>query len=60
MVMIVSVRMLRLSCSSTITPFLIIIRNCLKFGTFSGDWKKGTIVPVHNKDNKQILNNYPC
>ena len=29
----------------------------LKFGTFPVDWKKGNVVPVHKKDNKQIVNN---
>ena len=53
----VSVRMSKLSCPSIIKPLLIIFRNCLKFGTFPVDWKKGNVVPVHKKDNKQIVNN---
>ena len=52
------VRTLKLSCPSIIKPLLIIFRNCLKFGTFPDDWKKGNVVPVHKKDNKQIVNNY--
>ena len=32
-------------------------RNCLKFGTFADNWKKGSVVAVHNKDDKQIVNN---
>ena len=50
--------MLKLSCSSIIKPLLIIFRYCLKFGTFPDDWKKGSIVPVHKKDDKQIVDNY--
>ena len=53
----VSVRMLKLSPPSFANPLLIIFRNCLKFGTFPDDWKKGN-VPVHKEDNKQIANNY--
>ena len=33
-------------------------RNCLKFETFPEGCKKGNVVPVHKKDNKQILYNY--
>ena len=36
----------------------IIFSNFLKFGTFPDDWKKGNAVPVHKKDNKQIVDNY--
>ena len=50
--------MLKLSCSSIIKPLLIIFRYCLKFGTFPDDWKKDSIVPVHKKDDKQIVDNY--
>ena len=32
--------------------------NSLKFGTIVDNWKKGSVVAVHNKDNKQIINNY--
>ena len=40
----VSVRMLKISCPSSIKPLLIIFRNYLKFGTFPDDWKKGNAV----------------
>ena len=53
----VSVRMLKISCPSSIKPLLIIFRNYLKFGTFPDDWKKGNAVPVHKKD-KQTVDNY--
>ena len=53
-----SVKMLKLSCPPILKPFLIIFRSCLKFGTFPDDWRMGNIVPVHKKDNKQIVNNY--
>ena len=54
----VSVRMSNLSCPCIIKPLLIIFSNFLKFGTFPDDWKKGNAVPVHKKDNKQIVDNY--
>ena len=30
----------------------------MKFGTFPDDWKKGNVLPVHKKGNKQIVNIY--
>ena len=33
-------------------------RNCLKAGYFLAAWKKINVVPIHKKENKQILNNY--
>ena len=54
----VSVRMLKLSSLCIIKLFLIISRNCLKFEAFPDNWKKGSVVSVHKKDNKRTL--YPC
>ena len=57
----VSVRMLKISCPSSIKPLLIIFHNYLKFGTFPDDWKKGNAVPVHKKDKLSItIDMYPC
>ena len=36
----------------------MILRYCLTSGTFSDDWKKANIVPVHKKNSKQLVNNY--
>ena len=55
----VSVRILKLSWPCIIKPLLFIFCNCLKYGTFLDDWKKDNLVPVHKKDNKQIVSNYP-
>ena len=59
-----SARMFKLSCPSTIKPFLIILRNCSKFGTFPDDWKNGNVVSVHlrKKINKLPITTtlYPC
>ena len=54
----ISVRMLKLSSPSIIKPPSIIFQNCLKSSTFPDDWKKGNIVLVHKKNNKQLVNNY--
>ena len=49
----VSVRMLEFHFPSII-KVLIILCNCLKFGTFPGVWKKCNIVSEHEKGNKQL------
>ena len=36
----------------------IIFNQCLETGVFPSEWKKGNIVPLHKKGNKQILKNY--
>ena len=54
----VSVRMIRISCRSIIKLLVIIFRNYLKFGTFLDDWRKGNVVLVYKKNNKQIVDNY--
>ena len=50
----VSVRMLEFHFPSIIKVLLIILCNCLKFGTFPGIWKKCNIVSEHEKGNKQL------
>ena len=46
-------------CSTSICKLLEIIFNrCLVTGTFPNDWKKGIVVPVFKKGDKQILKNY--
>ena len=39
-------------------PLLIIYKNCIKKGIYPNTGKKSSIVPVHKKGDKQIVNNY--
>ena len=39
-------------------PLELIFNDCLVNGIFPSVWKKGNIVPVHKKNDKQRLNNY--
>ena len=39
-------------------PHYLIFKNCLSSNTFSNDWKKANVIPVHEKDNKQVLKSY--
>ena len=39
-------------------PLEIIFNQCLETGIFPSEWKKGNIVPIHKKGNKQMVQNY--
>ena len=53
----ISIRMLKLCGDSLCRPLELIFKDCLTNGIFPSDWKKGNIVSVHKKNNKQCLNN---
>ena len=53
----ISIRMLKLCSTSVYKPLEIIFNRCLETGTFPNDWKKGNVVPVFKKCDKQILKN---
>ena len=50
--------MLKICGNSLFRPLELIFNDCLANGIFPSDWKKGNIVPVHKKNDKQRLNNY--
>ena len=54
----ISIRMLKLCNNSTCKPLKIIFNGCLEMSTFPNDWKKGNVVPIFKKDDKQNLKNY--
>ena len=54
----ISIRMLKLCDNSLCRPLELIFKDCLTNEIFPSDWKKGSIVPVHKKNDKQCLNNY--
>ena len=45
-------------CGPSIYKPLIIFNQCLETGVFPSEWKKGNIVPIHKKGDKQTLKNY--
>ena len=53
----ISIRMLKLSDKSIITP-LSILHNCDDTRTFPDTWKKPNIVLVYKNGDKQIVDNY--
>ena len=54
----ISIRMLKVSRDAIIEPLFKIFKNCLKYGIFPIDWKKGTIAPIFKKGDKQNIKNY--
>ena len=50
--------MLRICGDSICTPLEIIFSQALLTGVFPSEWKKGSIVPVHKKSDKQNIKNY--
>ena len=54
----IRIRMLKIFRNSLCKPLELIFNDCLENGIFPSDWKKGNIVPVHKKNQKQRLNNY--
>ena len=50
--------MLKICGSSIYGPLELISKETLSTGLFPSNWKKGDIVPIHKKGDKQILKNY--
>ena len=53
-----SIRMLKVCGPSIYKPVEIIFNQCLETGVFPSEWKKGNIVPIHKKGDKQMVQNY--
>ena len=54
----ISIRMIQISREAIAKPLHLIFKNCLESSTFPAIWKKGNVIPVHKKGDKQILSNY--
>ena len=50
--------MLTICGSATYKPLAINFKQCVDTGIFPSEWKKGNIVPIHKKGDKQTLKNY--
>ena len=55
----ISVRMIKMSDVALVSPFKIIVANCLRCGVFPAIWKCENVVPVHKKNEKNVKGNYP-
>ena len=46
-------------CGNSICkPLELIFQQTMESGSFPSEWKKGNVVPIHKKDDKQCLKNY--
>ena len=54
----ISVRMLQLCGNTICKPLELIFQQAMESGSFPSEWKKGNVVPIHKKDDKQCLKNY--
>ena len=56
----ISIRMLKLCGEAICRPLNIIFKTYLNTGKFKfpSEWKKGNVVPIHKKDDKQNVKNY--
>ena len=50
--------MLKICGDSIYEPLEKILRKALLTGVFRSEWKKGNIVPIHKKSDKQNIKNY--
>ena len=51
-----SIRMIKLYSKSVVKPLSVIFKSCIDTGTFPDNQKRSNIIPLHKKDDKQILN----
>ena len=54
----ISIQMIKLCDKSIIPAISLIYKNCINSGTFPNIWKKSSVVPVHEKGDKQVVDNY--
>ena len=54
----ISIRMSKICGKSICRPLELIFNECMSNGVFPLEWKKGSVVPVHKKNNRPRLENY--
>ena len=54
----ISIRMLQLCGNSICKPLELIFKQSMESGSFPSERKKGNVVPIHKKDDKQCLSIY--
>ena len=54
----ISIRMLKLCCTSLCEPLSTIFKSCLSQMKFYLEWKKANVVPIHKNNDKQCIKNY--
>ena len=54
----ISIRIIKISDVSLLTPLKIIFTNCLRQGVFPKIWKYANVAPFHKKNEKNVKSNY--
>ena len=54
----ISIRILQLYGNSICRPLELIFKQSMESGSLLSEWKKGNVVPIHKKYDKQCLSNY--
>ena len=56
----ISIRMIKICGESILKPLELTFKllTCLENGKFPNEWKKANVVPVHKRNNKQLIENY--
>ena len=54
----ISIRMIKICDKSLLKPLTVLFRNSIKSSCYPDIWKKSNIIPVHKKNNKQLVENY--
>ena len=54
----ISIRMIKICDKSLLKPLIILFENSIKSSFYPDIWKRSNIIPVHKKNDKQLVNNY--
>ena len=54
----ISIRMIKICDKSILKPLILLSENSTKSSYYPDIWKKSNIIPVHKKNDKQLVNNY--
>ena len=49
--------MIKIRDKSLVKPLIILFQNCIKSSHYPDIWKKSNIIPVHKKNEKQLIQN---
>ena len=54
----ISIRMIKMCDKSLLKPLTLLFENSMKSSCYPDIWKRSNIIPVHKKNDKQLVNNY--
>ena len=54
----ISIRMIKICDKSLLKPLILLFQNSAKLSYFPDIWKRSNIIPVHKKNDKQLVKNY--